>query len=85
MGKLSAVGQRARKQPPPAGPEAVGRPVSATNLLDPSRPKPAVGVLGLSQLAQASKAGRRSRGGGSRQEVTSASVLLSEAGPSANR
>ena len=89
MGRLRTVGNRARAQPPSASPDTVGRPVSAANLLDPSRPKPAVGVLGLSQLARASKAGRRSRGGGSpqvsRQEAISASILLAEVGPAANR
>ena len=87
MGKVSTVGHRARTRPSPDSPGPAVRPVSAATLLDPSRPKPAVGVLGLAQLAQAARTGRRSRTSGSftgRQEAASASVLLAEAGPSAN-
>ena len=71
------------------GLDPVGRPVSAANLLDPGRPRPEVGVLGLSQLAQAAKAGRRSRGGlwseTASREATNASDLLAEVGPAAKR
>lgn len=89
MGKVRVVGHRARTRSPSGSSDPVAPPVNAANLLDPSRPMPAVSVLGLAQLAQAARTGRRSRRSGSsqvwRQEVSSASVLLAEAGPSANR
>lgn len=83
------MGHRASPERRTAGPVPVIRPVSVASLLDPSRPQVAVGVLGLSQLAEAAKAGRRSRGGGSRPAwswgTINASGLLAEVSPTANR